>query len=57
MSRMSDHDYNPTQPMNDSGDLATDLLNTVKDVGTNGGVETGQYSAIGDDDDVPGDSK
>jgi hypothetical protein len=53
MSGMADHGYNPGQPVNDTGDLATDLLNTGKDVGTIGKVETGQVPAVnapGDDD-------
>jgi hypothetical protein len=46
MSGLADHEYNPGQPMNDTGDLATDLLNTGKDVGSIGGVETGRYPAV-----------
>ena len=47
---LADHGYDSSQPMADSGDLLTDLLNTGKDVGTIGGVETGDYDAVNSPD-------
>lgn len=47
---MADHQYDPSQPMNDTGDLFTDLANTVKDSFTNGGVEVGRVPAVNEPD-------
>lgn len=43
---MPDRGYDPNQPMADTGDLFTDLINSFLDVFTNGGVETGDTPAV-----------
>jgi hypothetical protein len=49
--------YNPHSPMEDTGDLFTDLANNVLDIGTVGGVEYGDVRAVNAPDDAPGDNR